>query len=315
MANLKQTENKVVIEGLVAENNLEIVAAKRKIDGKDVDDRKVQGTLEIRTGEDETQTVKVFMWEKKKDGNPNKKFAGFETLANELKSIADVGQAEASKVKITDGELTLNEYYGQDGKFKQFPQVTAGYSGFVNRVEEGKPFELRAEFTDLEIIVSKVVEEFTRGEDAEPTGRVIVEGYTVNHAGVVSPQKFVVEEGGGAEYVMDNFEKGKLATVYGKLVNIQKEHIKFEEMGFGKPKEVKTYEYVREQVITGGSIYDTDVKEDKKIDLEVLKSALQQRELHLASLKSDNENKDNNGGAKPPVKGSSNPSVDIGGLF
>ena len=50
-----------------------------------------------------------------RDGNINGLYTGYETVMNEYKSIADVGDKKEADLVHVQGLLELNEYISQDG--------------------------------------------------------------------------------------------------------------------------------------------------------------------------------------------------------
>lgn len=270
---LRQAENFVLIEGTLVENRLE----ETKVNGKDA----ISGELDIEVKENEVHPVSFFSYKFKDDGTENKNFKSLSTVMNEYKSIASHGREEADKVRVTGGNIRLNEYYGQDGALRSFPQIQ---SNFVNRVKADEEFNPRAEF-DVEVFIKSVTDEFKNDEE---TGRAIVDAYIVLYEGKVIPFKFVVDED-GADFVKDNYEPGTTAQIYGDIINFKEVKRTEKPTAFGKPQEKITTVTIREYLITGGSEpYDED--NANAYDTEVIKKALVERELWLEQLK--NKKKD-----------------------
>jgi hypothetical protein len=215
---------------------------------------------------------------KKNDGSDNGNAKGFQTVINEYKSVADVGREAADKVRVSKGRIGLNEYWGQDGQLKSFPQLN---TNFINRVQAGEEFSPRAEF-EVEVVIKNVLPEF-KGEDE--TGRAIVNAYIPLYGGKVIPFKFTIGED-GAEYVTDNYTPGATTLIYGNIVNFKEKKVVTESGGFGKPREKVTYTTVREYLITGGNEpYEQDEEETKAYNTEAIKKALTEREVYLEQLK------------------------------
>jgi hypothetical protein len=68
--------------------------------------RTIEGTITIKTADTNFVQMRVRCADKKKDGSENKTFAGVMTVMNEYKSIADVGEDEADRVR-TSGQINL----------------------------------------------------------------------------------------------------------------------------------------------------------------------------------------------------------------
>ncbi|MGM7720647.1 hypothetical protein [Metabacillus sp. Hm71] len=269
---LREAENKVIIEGTLLEKRLE----EKEFNGQNGKRNAITGELDIETAENEVHTVRVFSFEKKADGSDNGIFKGLKTVDNEYKSVADNGREEADKVRITQGQIGLNEYYGQDGMLRSFPQISAN---FINRVQAGEEFEPKAEF-EVEAFIKSVSPEV---KNEEETGRVKVEAIIPAYGGKVLPFSLMAPVE-AAEYIEDNYEPGSTAKIYGDIINFKEKKIVLEDVAFGKPKEKVTYNTVREYLITGGS-EPYEEENNKAYDVELIKKALTEREIYLAELK------------------------------
>jgi len=265
---LREADNQVYVEGLFAENRMEVV----EVDGMQV----IRGEFDVEIREGEVITFRVYAKEKKQDGSDNSIFKGLKTVKDEYKSIASHGREEADRVRITKGKLGLNEYYGQDGQLKQYNQFT---TNFVNRVSTNDTFKPKAEF-EVELFVHSVVDEI---KNEEETGRAILKGYVPLYNGSVIPLQFVVDKE-GAEFVKDNYEPGATVKIYGDIINrVEIKEIE-ENVAFGKPKKKVTRNIVRELLVTGGTEpYDTD--SPKAFDPKLIKATLTEREIYLENLK------------------------------
>ncbi len=267
---LREAENQVVIEGTL----LEVRHTEWK-SGKGLNIE-----LDIETAENEVHTITGMSKYKKDDGSDNGIAKGYQTVIDEYKSVAANGREEADKVRVTQGRIGLNEYFGQDEKLRSFPQLS---TNFVNRVQAGEEFNPRAEF-EVEVFVKNVKPETNK--DAEETGRAEVEGFIPLYGGKVIPFTFKVTAE-GSEYVQDNYEPGQTVKFYGDIINYKEKIVTEEAVAFGKPKEKISYKTVREYVITGGGEpYDED--NVKAYDIELIKKALTERELFLQELKNRN---------------------------
>lgn len=282
---LRQAENEVVIVGTLVEKNLEV---------KEFDDRTnggkykaMTGNVVIRTGENETHTVRFFAKEKTQKGETSKQFTGLETVNAEYVSVADAAEKEgvqASVVRVV-GTLGLNEYFGQDGKLKQFNQIDGR---FISRLKDGADSTPKAEF-DIEGLVNKVVEEY---KDDEETGRAHIELVVPLYNSKVIPLTFVVS-GEGKDYVVENFTKGSSVRVYGDIVNFRQETKKIIEMGFGKPKEEVTVTFKNENAVTGGTVYEEGIHDGKIFGTDLIQQALVERNKFLEDLKTRSQKNDN----------------------
>lgn len=280
---IPQFDNEAVLEGVVSENNIEL----KEINGKDGKYKALSGRIVIQTGENETHVAEYFVKQLKKNGEENGIYTNVKTVLDELVTVQDIAQGKApegatpSKVRVR-GELGLNEYYGQDGKLRSFPQVRGI---FLNRVKDDSTFDPKATF-DVEGIVKTVKPEVkTVDGEQEETGRKIVDLLIPTYTGAI-PVEFIsrVEDG---EYIEDNFESTSTINIYGNMINFSKKVVKKEQKGFGDAKEKVTYENTRELQITGGSVYDED--SPKTLELDQIKELQTKRNVYLAELEAKSQ--------------------------
>lgn len=280
--NLRQAENDISLEGLLLEKRVHEGVTQDKKDYLSVD-------LTLEVAPNEQHQVSLFSTATKKDGTPNGIYTSLRTVADEYKAVGDegVGRENADHVTINQAEIRMNDYVGQDGQLRSFPQINAT---FANRVEGREP-NPHAKF-DVEVVVANIVEEFDKNE--EETGRAKVKGYIPLYGGNIAEVDFVVTND-GAGYVLDNYENGDTVQVWGELINKREEHTTTIPAGFGKDQKKTTYTTVREYLITGGSEpYDED--SPKVYDTGLIKTALNEREVYLEGLVEKSKQK--KGGAK-----------------
>jgi hypothetical protein len=292
---LRQADNFVVIEGTLLENRLE----ETKVNDKEA----INGEVDIEVKENEVHTVSFFSYKYKSDGSENGIYKSLTTVMNEYKSVASHGREEADKVRVTGGNIRLNEYYGQDGQLRSFPQIQ---SNFINRVKPDEEFNPRAEF-DVEIVVSSAVDEMKNDEE---TGRVIVKSYIVLYEGKVIPFTFIMHEE-GADFARDNYEKGVTTRIYGDIINFKEVKRTEKPTAFGKPQEKVTTTTIREFLITGGS-EPYDEENVNTYDIDVIKKALTEREVYLEQLKNKKKDDKKSGNGKSGNSSASSKKDDKG---
>ena len=276
---LQEAENKVHIEGTVVEVKIE----KGKLpDGREI----IKGDVDIKVDEDSTHTVSMFSMKLNKDKEVSGIYKGIETIMNEYQP--------GDRVRITQGNVRLNEYIGRDGTLKSYPQIN---SNFVNRLKDTDAFEPKATFA-FEMLVANVSEEMKNDEE---TGRAIIKGYIPIYGGEIIPFETVVSDPRAVEYVISNYEKGQTVSVHGDIVNqtfITRREI---EVGFGDPQINTSTRTVREYLIKGGSApYEEDSK--NAFDLKLVKKALEAREAKIEEMKEKKKKKD---GGQASNKGNS----------
>lgn len=268
---LREAENRVFIEGLL----LEV----RHNEWKSKEGLNIE--LDIEVAENEVHTVHGMTRYKKKDGTDNAIAKGYQTIIDEYLSVAKHGREQADKVRVTQGKISVNEYYGQDGMLRSFPQIN---TNFVNRLGAGDDFNPRAEF-EVEVFVKSVVPEMKNDDE---TGRVKVNAIIPVFGAKVIPFEFMVSQE-DAEFVSDNYEIGCTTKVYGDIVNFKEVKETEVPVAFGKPQKKISTKTIREYLITGGT--DPYEEEDvKRFTIESIQQAMVERESYLTELKTQGNN-------------------------
>lgn len=278
---IRQSDNKVLVEGVVKENNL-----------KKLDDTTIAGHLILATSSDSEHKVNFYATAKTKAGADSKSYANL-THALEYVSMVDLianghtqeeALEQATKVIVKSGELKMNDYYNADrGNLSSFPEIKAN---FVETIK--KEFNPRAEF-DIEGVITSIAPEMTTGDDPEETGRVKVKLVAFDYKGAAMPFEFVAS-GDTATYLTIAYEINKTSNVWGVLENsIERKVVKKE--GFGSSKEEVFENVTREMVITSGQPEQVDEESPLAYKLEAVKTALAEREVYLEGLKNKDDNK------------------------
>ena len=311
---LKEGVNRVTVVGTLVEKNLKVDTFKNA-DGDTIE--LISGSISVRTSDNEVHQIRLRSNKYTKEGKENNLFKAYVTVQNEYVSVADVAEAAkkgvslvASEVAI-DGKLLTNEYYGQDGKLRQYQQIDGR---FVNRLREIDDPTPRAVF-EVEIFLSKARHEIVDGEE---TGRAIVETFIPTYNSIIPYNFTVVEQ--GADFFLYSLEYGQTLKVYGNILNVKKEQRKWVEMAFGEPQEELVITYQSESLIkTAKNPYDEE--SPYLFNLELVKERLVKRQAYLEQQKARQNNEGtttNNsngfGGTGFPTK-SSDEARDVRKLF
>lgn len=315
---LKEGANKVEVVGTLVEKNLEFGEFTKQVNGQPVKVENIKGSISVRTGDNEVHTIRLRSNKLTNAGKENSLYKGYVTILNDFVSAADVAdnpELTPSQVKV-DGKLTTNEYYGQDGKLRQFQQIEGK---FVNRLTDKDDPTPRATF-EAEIYINKVKPEMENGEETE---RAIVESY-IPSFNAIFPYNFAVIEQ-GSSFFQDDVQKGQTIKVFGQLVNKKIEHVKEIEAAFGDPIREVTYEYTNEALIQNAAMpYDEDSA--KAFKPEAVTARLAAREIYLEQQKNRQSQAPQSaaptgtgsfgfGGAAPVKKDTGVQGVNLAGMF
>lgn len=297
MLNTIKDGNVVKIEGILSEIDIDYKDFKKN----NVDTKAIGGVIKVRVNTviNGTETeleipVHMFAAQLTNAGAPNPAYESIERVKNEYVSIAASDIEHADRVRITKGQITMNEYYGQDERLISFPRITASFVSKIKK-EECKP---KAEF-NVTFMVGKTGYELDR--DGVETNKYKVTGMVPQYGGKVDVVPFFAYNAGVIDAVSNYWNEGDTVKATGKLNFTSTTEIRKVEVDFGEPtEEVRTIS-VSELVITGGSA--TPLDGEFAIDYEDVKTALEDRKDRLAASKAKAANKGTSGKAPAPITG------------
>lgn len=300
---IREAENVVRIEGILSEIDLkygsfEKNGEKRQTIGGVI---KVQVNQEIN-GEAVTLEVPVHMFapEMTNKGTKNPAFQSIERVMNEFTSIAAAGgTANADCIRVTNGKITMNEYFGQDGRLVSFPRISAS---FVNKVraDEMTP---KAEFSAQFVVAKKQME--TDHEGVE-TGRFKVTGIIPQYGGRVDVVDFYTSNPKTIEAINGYWTENDTVSAVGRLNFSSRTETIVKEVGFGEPQTSTRTISVSELVITGGSA--TALEGEYAYDMSDIQAALADRKARL----DESKNKSAAGKTRNAPEKTSKGSIDLG---
>ncbi len=282
---LREGSNKVLVEGVLKENNLEKTTDKK---GMTV----IRGDVLIQISENEEVTVKFYSAEKTKTGKSNPSYKSLLSALDDYISIAECLKANepitnASKVQIRNAKLGINDYYNENKKdLSSYIEIRGS---FISTAKE-EIFEPRAEF-ELECFVKELKNEIDKKTEEE-TGRLLIDIIVPVYGGKIMPVTLIAKDD-NAEFLSANYEKNKTAFFIGDIINTVTINKVEKGGGFGK-KKVETFINTKQElIITGGGVSgdssqyeDNPDLEDKAFALEDIRKAMAEREMQLEILKS-----------------------------
>ena len=306
----RQAENKVKIEGILSEIDLKYGSFQRN--GEDVET--IGGSIKVLVeqvinGEEVTLEIPVHMFSVKytKAGKINPSYESIENVMKEYKSIAATGdKSVADKIRITSGQIKMNEFVGQNGTIVSYPRISAS---FVQRaVGEFKP---QATFS-LEFVVSKYYRVLDKdGVEVDPAKlavEVIVPQYTSPSADTMNIDivTLYATSNGVIDAIEQYWEAGQTFKASGRLNFTSRTETVKQEVDFGEAQETVRTINTSEFVITGGSQAPLDG--DFAFDLEDIKSGVAAHKAKLEELKSGAKSMSK----KTPTQSSSKGKADLG---
>ena len=301
---LRQAENRCRIEGILSEINLKYGSFVKN--GVNTDN--IGGNIKVLVhqtinGEDSTLEIPVYMFATKltNAGKPNPAFESIEKVMTEFVSIASgAGEAGADKIRITNGNIRMNEYYNQQGQLVSFPRVNAS---FVAKATG----EFRPEASwSLEFAVSSM--DFVTdadGVEVEPK-KLRIKAIVPQYGGKVDTMEFYATNPRVIDAISSYWENGKTYSAKGRLnfTSTTKEII--EECDFGEPDVRVQTVSVSELIVTKGT--QSPMEDDMAFAPVELSEALKEHKAYLETLK----DKRASAPKATPAPTSSNQEFDLG---
>lgn len=279
---LRQAENRVKIEGVLAE--VDIKPGSFMKNGQTVES--IGGSIIVKviqtiSGEEKELAIPVHMFASKltNKGTPNPAYESIKKVMDEYVSIAasENGEEGADRVRITNGNVRMNEYYTQDGRLVSFPRINASFVQRINK-SDCKP---EATYTAEFVVASKAEEVDKNGET---TGRYKIGAVLPQYGGKVDVIPMYAQSEGVISAISQYWAVGDTVKANGRLDFSATTETIIEEVDFGEPIEKTRTINRSDLIITGGS--QTALEGDFAFDEDEIQNALAERRNRLEAQKS-----------------------------
>ena len=288
---LKALKNTVDVIGRVKEVNLELGTTR---DGKE----NIKGNVvvlveESVNGEARSHDIRVRVYSNKfkRDGNINGLYTGYETVMNEYKSIADVGDKKEADLVHVQGSLELNEYISQDGTKRSSNQVSGKFFNRITTDDVKKRRGPKAVAT-VEAVVEGIKDELD--QDGLPSGNKKLSAFNVDFFGElrenskpIIPFEAIVPENLADAFddLYDTGDTGKFTLKINNYAEEAKEEDVEEVSGFGNTEELQQVKrnFVNNLEVIGGT---EAYQEPRAYNDEQIEEAKQFRQKAIDSLES-----------------------------
>ncbi len=302
---LESKENNCRIEGILSEVDIKPTSFQK--DGKTVN--AIGGTIKIRVdqrlskNDDKMTTLEVpvtmFASQYTNSGSLNPAYESINKILSDYTSIAASDIEHADRVRITSGQIKMNEYYGQNGNLISFPRINAS---FITKVKK-EDFKPSATFS-VTFAVANAGYELNK-DDVE-TDKYYVTGVLPQYGGKVDVIKFYTANKNVTEAISEYWNQGDTVRASGRLNFSSRTETVVKEVDFGDPIEDTRTVNVSELLITGGS--STPLEGDFAFDQDEIVQALAERKARLAELK----DKKKTPAKKAPVQTQKDKFADLG---
>ena len=301
---LRQAENRCRIEGILSEINLKYNSFMKNGVPTDA----IGGDIKVLVkqtinGEDVSLEIPVYMFATKftNAGNPNPAYESIQKVMTEFTSIASgAGEAGADKVRITNANIRMNEYYNQQGQLVSFPRVNAS---FVAKATGD--FRPEASWS-LEFAVSSI--DFVTdadGVEVEPK-KLRIKAIVPQYGGKVDTMEFYATNPKVIDAITTYWENQKTYSAKGRLNFTSTTREIIEEMDFGEPEVRLQTVSVSELIVTKGT--QSPMEDDMEFKPAELAAALKEHKAYLETLKDKPKNKPHS----TPAPTTSNQNFDLG---
>lgn len=297
--------NVVKIEGILSEVDLKYSTFMKN----NVETKGVGGSIKVRVdtvinGANTQLEIPVHMFATQytKNGAVNPAYESIERVMKEYVSIAAADADRADRVRITRGQITMNEYYGQNGNLVSFPRINASFVTKI-RKEDCQP---DATFNVTFVVGQK---KYETDRDGVETDRYSVIGMIPQFGGKVDVVPFVALNPGVIDGVSNYWTEGDTVRATGKINFSSKTETYTQSVDFGDPIVSTRTISVSELVITGGS--STPLDGEFAISDADINEALAERKSRLAALKDKASTKGTSGKA-PAAPANGNRFKDLG---
>ena len=291
-----QSENIVKIEGILAETDLE----EKRFLRNGAQQEAIGGSITIRVNQkigerDVISDVPVYMFATKltRKGTMNPAYENIKNIKDNYTSIAASDEEHADRVRITNGDIRMNEYYGRSGNLVSFPRINAS---FIQRVKETEEFNPKAEFTCTAVVLKQ---DYELDREQNETGRYLLQTAVVQYGDKLDVVPFIVENKKAINYISSNWESGNTVRMTGRLNFSYRVVRDVKENAFGDPVIDERTISTSELIITGGS---EPIEGEGSYDAAEIKNGLAARMASLEEMK----NKANTKKAPAPSNSFSN---------
>lgn len=283
---MRQAENKVKIEGILSE--VDIKKGSYVKNNKNVES--IGGTIKIKVvqninGEDIELEVPVHMFAQKftNSGAKNPAYESIEKVMNNYTSIAAAGGEEnADRVRITSGQISMNEYYSQTGQLVSYPRIT---TSFINQIKKAD-CNPEATFSMEFVVASK---DYEVDKDGVETDKYKIMAVLPQYGEKVDLVPLYALGEGVISAISTYWNEGDTVKAVGKLNFSSKTEEYLQKVDFGEPIKSSRTINVSELIITGGTQFP--LEDEYAFSEDEIRKALTERKARLEESKAKSSNK------------------------
>lgn len=303
--------NSTRIEGLLYQHRLE-----KRVTGENSahpGTEYIRGTVDIATDDAMLNIVSVnytYVTATNKSGGTNETFVNLSNIINGVfGTVMEVGAERATKLRL-DSSVGVNDFYSDRNGVEELVSAKRNEGGFVRVVSTLSPKEEDRSTFDCDMIITNV-RHVEADHDRDLPEKAIVSGYVFDFRKSILPVEFSAVNPGAIRYFenLDATENNPVFTrVRGQQVSTTVVYKRTEESAFGDPVVRETTTSRKDFVITWAQPEEYVWNDPTTFTEEELKEAKQNREIHLAEVRSRQENRGSAFGVATPVETPKMPS-------
>lgn len=264
---IRDLSNVVTLAGKITE--IEIKKGTNKNKSADI---KIKGEIQFGDTKAHTRKFETYVAQYNAEGKENKLYDMTLPFVNSVKSVAKVGEEEATLVSI-QGEFKANDYINKKDMLVEGLKIDAK---FFNDFTEYQGV------ADVEGYIQSIVPE-VKGEEEKETGRLKVTLITTDFFGNIIPVKNIIVPADIREAFEENYQVGQTAKLFVDFVVNKADEKPVKTGGIGKQRVTQGKSYV-EMILTGADpSFDED--DDMGISSEAIRIALSERKALLNDIK------------------------------
>lgn len=301
---MRQALNQIRIEGILSETNLDYGSFQK--DGKATEH--IGGSIKVKVNqvingvEKETEIpVNMFATKLTRKGDVNPAYESIKRVKDEFVSIAAGGLENATRVRITNAKVKMNEYYNQNGGLISYPRIEASFVSKIKK-EECNP---EATF-ELECVIADAG--FVQDSDGVETDKYNLTVVVPQYGDKVDVMKLFVYSPAVIDSVKNYWNVGDTVRTAGRLNFYFDVKTVVQNNDFGESLTRQQTTSVSELVVTGGTAEPLDG--DFAFDNDEIKTKMAERKARLEEKK----DKDMSGvkQRQAPAQSSSTQMFDLG---
>ncbi len=285
----KKFLNTEIVEGRVYQHTL-VKKTVQNTESKNFGKEYINGTVSVATDEDGLNVVDVhysYVTPTTSSGSTNKTFNILSQIMEGATWIEN-GKDAALKVKLTPS-LAVNDFYNNE---KQLVTTKRNEGGFAEIVNALSPEEKNRATFKIDMVMTGIKRVEADPENGVEQDYVEIRGVAFDFRNAILPIDVRVKNEGGMAYFegLDISPSSPVfTTVWGKIVSTTKVERVEEPTAFGETSVRETRKTVKEYCITGANPDSPEFGDENTITESELKKAMQDREVHLAEVRKNQE--------------------------